>query len=149
MSYKPWAKGKRSVCGRIAFFSFGSGSFGGIWFPAPQKSQSRWCVCVLATTQQQQQKLCSSLYVQFVFFVFFVGFLCLVVFSFCSIVFLNAARVSSKCWCYLNLLVCCLFACVFLSRSSLSSVQLVTLWVFLSLFRFINLYFGTVNQYWW
>lgn len=69
----------------------------GVFDSLHHKKHKAGGVCVLATTQQQQQKLCSSLYVQFVFFVFFVGFLCLVVFSFCSIVFLNAARVSSKC----------------------------------------------------
>lgn len=146
MSYKPWAKGKRSVCGRIAFFSFGSGSFDSLH----HKNHKAGGVCVCWLLLNNNNKSCVHHFTfSLCFLFFFVGFLCLVVFSFCSIVFLNAARVSSKCWCYLNLLVCCLFACVFLSRSSLSSVQLVTLWVFLSLFRFINLYFGTVNQYWW
>ena len=42
--------------------------------------------------------------------------------SFFSNVFLNAANVLSNWWkCFLNLLVCCLFACVFLSLTHLSS----------------------------
>lgn len=147
MSYKPWAKGKRSVCGRIAFFFFWKWIFWGYLIPCTTKNKKQVvCVCWLLLNNNNNKSCVHHFTFSLCFFVFFVGFLCLVVFSFCSIVFLNAARVSSKCWCYLNLLVCCLFACVFLSRSSLSSVQLVTLWVFLSLFRFINLYFGTVNQ---